>query len=356
MVAALRAMSSRREAGLSRDVALHDGVEGEALAGRGDVPGDEGGLLDQFVRRDDELVQQRRVDRAPDDGRDDVGADRRDHEPGAPHEDVRRDQDRRDQRERDLQLHRRQAGVDVDVGRPGDEPLRRGQDRVHPDEGVERQHEEQQAAEDPQVHRGRPLRGDPPVGQQQRAFQEVQRPRREQRDPERQQQAGADDLEHRERKDVEREVAAEDRVARAERGGAGLEQELQPVGREQRPDDERRERGRGEGEPVEVLRHRQLERGLVLEGDRDQLPPGAPHHRQVAGEGHGKAEQPAGERPEGLGLEARDEDLLQVEAPEPEPVDVPGCQLRHQNERKDQGGDDQRGHCRGSRVCHGFPF
>ena len=236
----------------------------------------------------------------------------------------------------------RHAGVDVDVGRAGDQPGRRGQ---HLGDGQPRPgRDDRQPArrEDGRVRRrGRPQLDAAVRAQAQEAGAEVDQPgtdggEREEEDRQRVQPAPERQLEH-----VEADVVAQHRIGLAERRGVPVDEPRLPLRRGNRRHQHRAGR-RGQ-------RHDRAQAGRI---DDDGARPLRRHHDDLAPRQHAER-QPQVERQDAEGDDERGQpqrrlrgqaarvDPLIADLAEPQPVGVELHARRQQEEHRDEQ-DEQR--------------
>ncbi len=331
-------------------LALLDTLEREGVPRGGDVVHDERRFARLLVRRHDEALQAGRVD-GP--------ADRHQHaqpegghqrpDPGLRH--LIGGEQHAERRHHDQHPGGRHVGVDVDVGRAGDQAGRRGQ---HLGNGQPRPGgDDRQPArgEDGRVRRrGRPQLDAAAGAQAQEAGAEVDQAdadggEREEQDRQRVQGAPERQLEH-----VEADVVAQHRIGLAERRGVPVDEPRLPLRRGNR----RHQQGAGRRDQ----RHDRAQPGRIdddgarsLRRDHDDLATRQHAERQPQverqdAEGDGEHGQPQRR----LRGQAARVDPLVADLGEPQPVGVELHARRQQEEHRDEQ-DEQRE----TAGCHGGP-
>ena len=204
-----------------------------------DLPGDELGLLGQLVGLHHELLDDRRVDPADEDGRQDQQA-----EPdGGQHRAAagRAGEEQHGAQDRDHREHRlgRQDRVDVGVGRPGGHRAALGEvDAVAIEPVGDALEQDERPHQDEQLRLGAGGRPDPPALQPQPAVERVHHHRHRQRQQDRGEQIAEHQPDERVGEDEERDVQLELRVLLAERDLVGEQQPGPPGTRRAEAGDE----------------------------------------------------------------------------------------------------------------------
>ena len=164
----------------------------------------------------------------------------------------------------------------------------------------------------------------------------VRRPRAEQGEGRHRDQSETDEIEERQREDVERGVASDQRIGLAERRRLQVLEQQQPLTRGHAADEERAEGGNDQGQQAQVpaFEHDGLQ--VAAPGEEHVRTRGAlygqpqvPPHDEERDEERGGAEEPPGG-------EALEEDALVLHFTEPEPFNVEVGQRRQRDE------EDQR--------------
>ena len=338
-----------RERGVAGEGVLLDVVESEGAARRLDVVLDERRLANLLVRRDDEALEQRRVSFAAD-VHDQIEGNRHRDRPVPTGERLQhRQQDAGDGDRRERERHRHPR-VHIGVRRAVDDSCRMNQQLEASQPRAEREQHEEDGNEQRQVppdvrrhrHEGRRPRDHA-------AGHEIQRARAKRRHDDERLADAANQLQERNREDVERHVASEDRIRLAERNGLLPRHPGFPLRRGIQPDQARQNHRDCRGDRSQLLTPGERHLHALLRGeDRPALTDRAERHSQVDDEPEDRDDEHGREQRRLAAHDGR-EDLLIADFTEPEPVRVEADERGPAEEQ--HGEHDQRDVAKG--VAHG---
>ena len=311
-----------RQPCISRERPLLHAIEPERVARRADVVHDVRRFPHLLVRRDDEALDDARIDAAAN-RHDDVEGEGPDDGQEACGDGLIDGESRADERRDGQQTIGRHARMDVDVRRAEDDARLLREQMRNPEPGAEGQHHEEGGREQRQVPLGGAAGDHASKGvEREVSCGDVGSGDAGEREDDGRQRDPVDELEHRQLEHVERDVAAEHRIGPAERhrvnriqpGGPrrGRVETDQNRGDERGGIDDRAQASGVDGDDARAVGRR----------DRELAPPEqAKREPQVEPEDdeYDGADHHAGRRLRGERLE---EDLLVAELPVPEPVSV----------------------------------
>ncbi len=339
--------------GVVRDVdaGILDVRERVRRSRRVDVPGDVRPLLVQLIRRHHEPIDERRVHPEHEHRGDEPQADRADEHPNGPQERVRERGHRGHGHDDREELERREARVDARVAGPGEHVLVAEQQIELIEHVPERDEQEEQSAEDREVRARRPrerervARRDADIGPGERlrgdandAADDVQRDDADGDEDDRREQPPPHELEDRQGEEVEADVAAEDRIGRAERHAVQPAEERIPFVAAGEAEEERRD----EQDRPEAQREGEGAGALADVGVHDETGHLRPEREVQVREGNEvERDEEDDERPEPGGVPA-EEHGVEPEAAEPEQVGEESDERREDERDEEERDEDDR--------------